>query len=143
MVAAGVVLAAVAARRRPAALVAACSLGLAAAITALAACSRPWQLVIPLAAAGLFITPIQAAVTTVLQTAVAPELRGRVQASFSTVVTAAGLASMAAAGLAADAAGTQAVFLAAALIVAAGGIASLLTSRTPQVAIATATQEGL
>jgi MFS family permease len=80
-------------------------------------------------AAGWFITPVQASVTTILQTAVPAHVRGRAQASFATVTSAANLASMALAGLAAGAAGIRPVFVVAGLIIVAAGLASVVASR--------------
>ena len=135
MVAAGALVAAYSSRVQPLRLVTAGALGLGASVAGIAACTTPWHLLLLLFAAGWFLTPLQAAVTTVLQTAVPPELRGRAQASFATLVGAAGLASMSLAGAAASIAGTRAVFLAAGTVVALAGLASLAVFPTTVVEV--------
>jgi predicted MFS family arabinose efflux permease len=80
-------------------------------------------------AAGWFVTPVQASVTTILQTSVPPDLRGRAQATVSTLVTGANLASMSLAGVAAAVAGIRPVFVAAGVIVVAAGVASAAAFR--------------
>ena len=138
MVLAGAALAAVGARLRPTALVSGGLLGLGAVVAAMAAVTQVWQLVPLLFAVGWMITPVQASVTTILQTEVPPRLRGRAQASFSTLVGAAGLASMALAGGVAAAVGVRNVFLLSGLVAAAAGLASALAFRSPRPAAAAA-----
>jgi hypothetical protein len=130
MVVAGGLLAAFSSWLRPSGLIAAGAIGLGVAIAAMAACSAGWQLTFLCFAAGWFVTPIQASVTTILQTAVPPGLRGRAQASFATLITAASLASMALAGLVAGVAGVRPILVAAGVIVIVAGIASLATFRS-------------
>jgi hypothetical protein len=72
---------------------------------------------------------VQASVTTILQTAVPDDLRGRAQATVSTLVSGANLASMSLAGIAAGLAGIRPVFVAAGTIVAAAGVASAAAFR--------------
>jgi MFS family permease len=130
MVITGGLVAAFSSRLRPTQLITAGAVGLGASITAIAACGAAWQLVIPCFAAGWFVAPVQSAVTTLLQTSVSPQLRGRVQASFATLVSAASITSMAAVGSVAAVIGTRAVFLLAGLIVAAAGALSLAAFRS-------------
>jgi MFS family permease len=131
MVTTGALLAAYHSRARPTVLIVVAAAGLGASIAAIAACSAAWQLMIVLFAAGWFVTPLQASVTTILQTAVPAHLRGRAHATFGTLVTSAGLGSMALAGVAAGAAGTRSVFLAAGGVVAAAGLWAAVAFRNP------------
>jgi MFS family permease len=78
---------------------------------------------------GLCVAPVQASVTTLLQTAVEPAFRGRAQASVSALVSGASLASMALAGVAAAGIGVRSVFVVSGLIVAAAGVAALAAFR--------------
>jgi MFS family permease len=130
MVLAGVALAAVAARVRPTTLVSAGLIGVGAVVAALGAATRVWHLLPLLFAVGLCVTPVQASVTTILQTEVPARLRGRAQASFSTLVGAAGLASMVLSGLVADAVGIRTVFLLSGLVAAGAGLAAAAAFRT-------------
>jgi MFS family permease len=114
---------------RPTTLISVGAIGLGAAVAAMAACVKAWQLMPLVFAAGWFVTPIQASVTTILQTAVPAQLRGRAQASLATVISASNLASMAFAGLAAGATGSRSVFVASGMIVVAAGFISAATFR--------------
>jgi MFS family permease len=129
MILAGSLVAVLAARTRPTSLISAGAIGLGATVAAIAACHQAWQLMILLFAAGWFVTPVQASVTTILQTAVPADLRGRAQATFSTLTSGANLASMSLAGVAAGLAGIRPVFVAAGLIVIAAGVASAAAFR--------------
>ncbi len=70
---------------------------------------------------GLFVTPLNAAIATLTQTAVAETLRGRVGASLNMLVTTANIASMAMAGVLADWLGVRSVFVLAGVVVAVAG----------------------
>ena len=129
MVVAGSLVAVFAPRTRPTGLISAGAIGLGATVASIAACGRPWHLMLLLFAAGSFVTPVQASATTILQTAVPAGLRGRVQATFATVISAASLASMSLAGLAAGAVGIRPVFVAAGAIVGAAGVLSAAAFR--------------
>jgi MFS transporter, DHA3 family, macrolide efflux protein len=132
MVIAGSLLALFAARTRATHLISAGAIGLGASVAAMAVCDQAWQLMILLFAAGWFVTPVQASVTTILQTAVPAGLRGRAQATFAALTSAASLVSMAVAGLAAGAAGIRSVFVVAGFIVVAAGVASAAAFRGTQ-----------
>jgi MFS family permease len=114
---------------RPTTLISVGAIGLGAAVAAMAACVKAWQLMPLVFAAGWFVTPIQASVTTILQTGVPAQLRGRAQASLATVISASNLASMAFAGLAAGATGSRSVFVASGMIVVAAGFISAAAFR--------------
>jgi MFS transporter, DHA3 family, macrolide efflux protein len=129
MILAGSLVAVFAARARPTSLISAGAIGLGGTVAAIAACHQAWQLMILLFAAGWFVTPVQASVTTILQTAVPADVRGRAQATVSTLISGANLASMSLAGVAAGLAGIRPVFVAAGLIVIAAGVASAAAFR--------------
>jgi MFS family permease len=129
MVLAGLALATVGTRVRSTTLVSAGLVGVGAVVAALGAAASVWHLLPLLFAVGLFVTPAQASVTTILQTEVPSRLRGRAQASFSTLVGAAGLASMALAGLVAEAVGIRTVFLLSGLLAAGAGLAAAAAFR--------------
>jgi MFS transporter, DHA3 family, macrolide efflux protein len=129
MILAGTLVAAFAARVRPTSLISGGAIGLGATVAAIAACHQAWHLMILLFVAGWFVVPVQASVTTILQTAVPDDLRGRAQATVSTLISGANLASMSLAGVAAGLAGIRTVFVAAGVIVAAAGVASAAAFR--------------
>jgi MFS transporter, DHA3 family, macrolide efflux protein len=132
MVAAGAVLTALAASFRPRTLVSAGLLGLGLPVMAIAACREPWQLMALLFAAGWCVPPVQASVSTMLQTEVPAASRGRAAASLSTALSGAGIASMSLAGPAAAALGTRSVVFAAGAVVLCAGILSATALRSPQ-----------
>ena len=124
MVAAGSLVTAFSSRVRPPSLVSVGAVGLGVSVMLVAACAAPWQLAIAFFAAGWFLAPLQAAVTTILQTQVSPDYRARTHSAFTTLVSGAGLASMSLAGVAAEAVGTRGVFVGAGTIVVAAGVLS-------------------
>lgn len=98
-------------------------LGLAVAATALA--GAPWQVMVTLFIVGCFITPLQAAVSTLLQTAVPSEILGRIQSAMNTAIGAANLLSMACAGLLGAWLGVRNVFILAGVISLLAGLLAL------------------
>jgi MFS family permease len=129
MIMAGALVAALAARARPQRLIVGGAIGLGASVAAISVCGAPWQLMILLFAAGWFVPPVQSSVTTILQTAVPSELRGRTLGAFAALVSGANLASMALAGVAAGIVGIRPVFLASGVIVVLAGVASFVAFR--------------
>jgi MFS family permease len=108
---------AIAARLRPTTIVIGGLLGLAAGIGLVGAVTDVWQIIVLLFLVGWFITPLQAAVTTIVQTGVADEQRGRVGATMHAIVSAASVISMALAGVLADAVGIRNGFFVAGVVV--------------------------
>jgi MFS family permease len=129
MVAAAMLVAAFSSRLRPTKLISLGALGLGASVVGVAACMAPWQLMIALFAAGWFVAPLQASVTTLLQTAVPVNFRARAQAAFITLVSGAGLVSMCTAGVAAETAGVRGVLVASGAIVAVAGLVAAAAFR--------------
>lgn len=110
------------------------SFGLAGAGVAVAGVSlatEVWQLMIALFMVGLFIAPTQAGVTTLSQTLIPDQMRGRVGGALNAVVSGANVASMGMAGVAAAALGVRTVFvIAGAICSVAGGLAWLMLRST-------------
>ncbi|MDH5507397.1 MAG: MFS transporter [Anaerolineae bacterium] len=99
-------------------------IGLGAGVAALALPSNVWHVVVILFAVGWFITPVQAAVQTIIQTAVPDELRGRTGAANNAMITTANLVSMAMAGMLGDTIGVRNVFVVGGGLVALAGVLS-------------------
>jgi len=109
---------------------AAIGLGLAVAATAFA--GAPWHVMVTLFVVGCFVTPLQAAISTLLQTSVDNTLLGRVQSAMNTTIGAANLLSMACAGLLGALVGVRNVFILAGVVsVLAGLLAVRLFRATP------------
>lgn len=118
-----------AARLRPASIVSVSMVGLTILVALVAGVTAVWQVLLILFAAGWFITPLQAAVSTVIQTATDDARRGRVAAVLNAVISGASIASMAAAGILGDALGVRTVFLIAAGVIAVAAAASIVLFR--------------
>ena len=103
--------------------------GLAVPICLLAGVSQVWQVVVLLFAVGWLVTPIQAGVTTIVQTATEDATRGRVAALLGTVTGTANIVSMAFGGMAAAVIGVGSVFLLSGLLVAAAAALVMLLYR--------------
>ncbi|HXV04161.1 MAG TPA: MFS transporter [Gaiellaceae bacterium] len=137
MVISGVLVAAVARSLQPTHLISAGAVGIGVGVGGIGFTHQVWQLLPLLFLAGASVTPLQASVTTLLQTTVQPEVRARTQAAFNTLVSGANLASISLAGAAAAAIGVRNVFGAAAVIVIAAGVAAHLVFRGAASASAT------
>jgi MFS family permease len=104
--------------------------GLALFVALLSGVTEVWQIVVLLFGVGWIVTPLQASVTTLIQTETTPEVRGRVAALTNSSVTAASVLSMAFAGAAGAVVGVRNVFLLGAFVVAIGaGVAAWLFHR--------------
>jgi MFS family permease len=122
-------------RVRPATIVSWTLAGLALAIVLLGGVSAVWQVIALLFAVGWLITPLQAAVTTIVQTETADAARGRVGALLSSVSGSANIVSMAVAGLFGDLLGVRAVFGLAGLLIGLAAVLSVVLLRGRAVAI--------
>jgi len=78
---------------------------------------------------GWFITPVNAAGQTIVQTAVPDEVRGRSGAARNALVSVANLVSMAAAGVLADNIGTRNVFVLGGVMVVMAALGAALIFR--------------
>lgn len=101
------------------------AIGLGLAIVAIAFTSAPWQVMAALFVVGCCVTPLQAAVGTLLQTSVANEVLGRVGAAMNTTIGAANLISMAFAGLLGALLGVRNVFVFAGVVSVVAGVLAL------------------
>lgn len=127
MVLAGGLVAVLARKIRPGAILAVGLAGAGLVVGALAAVEAAWQLIVAMFVVGWFVTPIQASAQTILQREVQSERLGRAGAGFSTITTTATVASMAIAGAAAAFIEVRGVFVAAGVLVSlAGGLAWML-----------------
>jgi MFS family permease len=103
--------------------------GVAVVIGLLAGVTEIWHILVLLFVVGWFVSPLQAAVVTILQTSVADAERGRVMSVLQAAMSAASVLSMAFAGIAGDIVGVRNVFLGAAAIVAVGGVVAIVGYR--------------
>jgi DHA3 family macrolide efflux protein-like MFS transporter len=129
MVLSGAIVATLASRFRPDRIVAGGMIGVGVGLTAIAAVGSVWQFMLALFAIGWFVTPLQAGVSTIIQSEVPDEMRGRIGAALQTVLQSANVGSMALAGIAAAAIGTRGVFIAAGALAVAGGLIGLVLFR--------------
>ncbi|NDJ75505.1 MAG: MFS transporter [Chloroflexi bacterium] len=88
-----------------------------------------WQLMLLLFALGACLTPLEAAITTMTQTAVRDEMRGRVSSARNMLVQMANLVSMACAGLLADLIGVRETLGVGGAIVVAAALSALWVFR--------------
>ena len=65
------------------------AIGLGIAVAATAFAGAPWHVMVTLFVVGCFVTPLQAAISTLLQTSVDNALLGRVQSAMNTTIGAA------------------------------------------------------
>ncbi len=130
MILAGALLALLGRRLRPTTLISAGLAGIGLGVALIATATSPWHLLVLYFAVGWFVTPVQASVTTILQTEVPPRARGRAQATFATTVGGASLLSMGLAGAAADAVGIRLVFVLCGAVALAAAIASAAVFRS-------------
>ena len=88
-----------------------------------------WHVIVLLFAVGWLVTPLQASVTTIIQTEAADQVRGRVAALLNTVTNTASVVSMAIAGIFGDLIGVRAVFVGGAAVVLLAAVVSWLLFR--------------
>ena len=91
--------------------------GIGVCIGLMAGVSSVWQVLLILLAVGLFVTPLQAMVQTMVQTSAGDATRGRVVSLLQAAMSTASVASMAIGGVLADVAGVRLVYLAAGVVV--------------------------
>jgi MFS family permease len=103
--------------------------GTALLIGLLAGVTEIWQVIVLLFAVGWLVTPLQAALTTIIQSEAAENVRGRVAALLSTTTTTASVLSMALAGIFGDLVGVRGVFLGGATVVACAAVVSFVLFR--------------
>ena len=101
------------------------AIGLGVAVAAIAFASAPWHVMLALFAVGCFVTPLQAAISTLSQTSVANDILGRVGSAMNTTIGAANLISMAFAGLLGALLGVRNVFIFAGVISVLAGVLAM------------------
>jgi MFS family permease len=126
MVIAATLVAALASRIAPTRIITITLGGLGVMLAFMAAVTAPWHMIIILFTVGWMITPLQASVSTLVQTEVEDEVRGRTGAALNTVLTGSQVASMALAGVAATALGTRSVFVLAGVIAVIASAATVV-----------------
>jgi len=97
--------------------------------------TQVWHIMIILFFAGLFVTPIQASGSTIIQTAVPDDVRGRTGSANNALITSAQLVSMGLAGVLADMLGARTVFVLGGALVSLAGFAALLIFRGAKISI--------
>jgi predicted MFS family arabinose efflux permease len=97
----------------------------------LAGVSDLWQVLVLEFAAGWFVTPLNASISTVVQLATDDARRGRVAALLHSVMSLASVLSMAFAGVFGDILGVRAVFVGSGIIVGLGAVAAAMLFRMP------------
>ena len=135
MVLAGALVASLASRLRPTHILAGSLIGLGIAVGFMALPTAVWHILIILFAAGLTITPLQAAGSTIIQTAVPDEMRGRTGSANNMFITTAQLVSMGLAGVLADMLGARQVFMLGGGLVVLAGIVALLIFRGAEIGL--------
>lgn len=122
MVMSGALLATLASRVRPTRTIPLALIGCGLIVAAIAVVRTPWQIMVMLFAVGWLITPLQASISTIVQTEVNHELLGRVGSALNTVTGSANVGSMTLAGVAAAQLGVRGVFLLCGVIVMVAGL---------------------
>lgn len=126
MVIAATLVAAMAARVKPTRLITLGIGGLGILLATMSLATAPWHLIIILFFVGWVVAPLQASVSTLVQTEVEDAVRGRTGAALNTVLTGSQVASMALAGVAATALGTRSVFVIAGVIAVIAAASTLV-----------------
>jgi DHA3 family macrolide efflux protein-like MFS transporter len=129
MVLSGGLFAALAARFKPQNIFASGLVGLGFGVALVALAGNVWHIMLILFLIGWFMTPVQAAGMTIIQTAVPDELRGRTSAANNSLITVANLVSMAAAGVLAESIGIRSVFVLGGGVVVLAGLLSAMSVR--------------
>lgn len=140
ILAAGLV-AALATRLRPTTLIVIGLAGIAVFIGLTAGVTNVWQVVALLFAVGWFVTPLEASIGTLIQTATRDRERGRVGATLHAVTSAASVLSMAMAGVFGDLLTIRTVFILAGVVVGIAALVAWLMFRGVDLAAVTAGDE--
>jgi MFS family permease len=120
---------AIAARVRPTTIVTVGLVGVAVLIAVTGAVTAIWQVLVLMFLIGWFVSPLQAAVVTILQVNVVDAERGRIMSVLNAAMSAATVLSMAFAGIAGDVVGVRTVFFLASAIVGVAVVISLIGFR--------------
>ncbi len=127
MILSGALVALLAARLKPTRIVSGALAMVGFDVTMIAAVTQVWHLVLILFAVGWVMTPLQAAIATLMQTAVPDRVRGRIGASANAITGTANVVSMAVAGGLAGWIGVRNVFLiSGAMVILSGLLAAVI-----------------
>jgi MFS transporter, DHA3 family, macrolide efflux protein len=129
MILAAGMIGAIAARVRSTTIVTGGLVGVAVLIGLTGAVTAVWQVLLLMFLIGWFVSPLQAAVITMLQLNVDDAERGRIMSVLNAAMSAATVLSMAFAGIAGEVVGVRNVFFLAGAIVGAGAVISLVGFR--------------
>jgi len=129
MILAGILVATLASRLKPTWILAVALILLGIDVALMSLPTQVWHIMIILFFAGLVITPLQAAGSTIIQTAVPDEVRGRTGSANNALITSAQLVSMGLAGVLADILGARMVFVLGGALVSLAGFAAMLIFR--------------
>jgi MFS transporter, DHA3 family, macrolide efflux protein len=129
MILAAGMIGAIAARYRSTTIVTVGLVGVAVLIALTGAVTAIWQVLALMFLIGWFVSPLQAAVITMLQLNVEDAERGRVMSVLNAAMSGTTVLSMAFAGIAGDVVGVRTVFFLAGVIVALGAVISLIGFR--------------
>ena len=132
MILAAGMIGALAARFRPTSIVTAGLVGVAVLIALTGAVTAIWQVLVLMFFVGWFVTPLQAAVVTMLQVNVEDAERGRIMSVLNAAMSGSTVLSMAFAGIAGEIVGVRNVFFLAGGICAVGAVISLVGFRGTQ-----------
>ncbi|MCP4416669.1 MAG: MFS transporter [Chloroflexi bacterium] len=125
MVLSGASVAALAAKIKPTNIISVSLIATGIMIIPMAFITQVWHLFPILFIVGLAITPLNASVSTLAQTAVSDNLRGRVSAALNAVIQSASLISMFAAGAVAAVVGVRSVFVISGIIAIVAGLVTV------------------
>ena len=124
MIISGSFVAIVATRLKPANIISTTLLFIGVATASLSLVTSVWHLIPILFVVGWMVTPLQGAISTLIQTSVSDSLRGRISSALNTIVSTASLVSMGLAGVLGTMIGVRNVFLVSGAIVVAAGLMS-------------------
>ena len=109
--------------------------GIGVCIGLLSGVTAVWQVILVLFAVGWMVTPLQAMLQTIVQSAAGDATRGRVVSLLQASMSTASVASMAVGGVLGELIGIRAVYLAAsAIVILAAGISFILYRGAPRAA---------
>ena len=119
----------IATRIRPTMIITIGLVGISVLIAMTGVVTAIWQVLLLMFLVGWFVSPLQAAVVTILQTGVVDEERGRVMSVLNAAMSSTTVLSMAFAGIAGEIVGVRTVFFLAGGIVAVGAAIALFGFR--------------
>jgi MFS family permease len=125
MIISGVTITALAARFKPTSLISIALILTGIVLAFFAAINNIWPMFPALFLLGLTVPPVNAGISTIMQTSVDNQILGRVSSALHAVIQTSNLLSMFLAGIVAAAVGTRNVFLISGIIVVIAGIAAL------------------